>query len=322
MRSERFEITVADSAAELFKNLRKARGASQPIVANIAGVSRSMIAQAESGSRNLSGAAAFRLARGLGAPAEIHVEAVFSTDGISREDIEQTLRHIIAPVEGIEAFRRVAKLRERVTQSSYSQLPMEMPEASPVTVYQQIPMELPENIRQDVPASPSFPVTKAQAIAAKIQDNITTGKYPDGRIPTHRQIAEAYTSSLTVARQVLKRLRDSGAIVRRGPKGHWVTGFGAEEAKEKQPVVPLHRQITDAVRQRIINRQYTDQLPRRRTLANEFHCSVETVTEAMKVLNRERLVISLEGLGVFIDQKTAEELRQKREQEANPSSKQ
>lgn len=65
---------------------------------------------------------------------------------------------------------------------------------------------------------------------------------------------------------------------------------------------PVHRyrQVADDLTSRIAANQFTPDLPSERALVEQYGVSYNTVRNAMKRLQKERLVVTLHGLGSYV----------------------
>ena len=65
------------------------------------------------------------------------------------------------------------------------------------------------------------------------------------------------------------------------------------------PVIK-HSGIAESLRAQIKRGDYSDRLPCRRELARIFHVNLKTMDKALVTLRKERVVLSCNGLGLFI----------------------
>lgn len=71
--------------------------------------------------------------------------------------------------------------------------------------------------------------------------------------------------------------------------------------------VPLHEQIRDIVKERIVDGQYTQKIPSEKKLMDEFHVSRSTVRQAVENLVQEGMLVKVPGRGTFVDHKPVQD---------------
>lgn len=71
--------------------------------------------------------------------------------------------------------------------------------------------------------------------------------------------------------------------------------------------VPLHEQLREIIKERIMNGQYINQIPSEKKLVDEFHVSRSTVRQAIKGLEKNGMIRKVAGKGTFVSHKPVQD---------------
>lgn len=71
--------------------------------------------------------------------------------------------------------------------------------------------------------------------------------------------------------------------------------------------VPLHEQLREILKNRIINGQYTDKIPSETKLIDEFHVSRSTVRQAVQGLEQSGIIRKIAGKGTYVNHKPVQD---------------
>lgn len=71
--------------------------------------------------------------------------------------------------------------------------------------------------------------------------------------------------------------------------------------------VPLHEQLEDIIKNRVINGKYSKQIPSERKLMDEFHVSRSTVRQAVESLVQSGMLKKIPGKGTFVSHKPVQD---------------
>ena len=71
-----------------------------------------------------------------------------------------------------------------------------------------------------------------QQIETDLRERIDSGDFPNGKLPSERELASAYEAGRTTIRLILTRLTAEGLIEPRHGKGYFVRGAANDQAAE------------------------------------------------------------------------------------------
>jgi DNA-binding GntR family transcriptional regulator len=156
--------------------------------------------------------------------------------------------------------------------------------------------------RPRVVLSPDTPSGRSlhEQVAATITNQIGTGDLPPGgRLPAEAELAEEFGVARSTVREALRRLEESGTIVRRQGRRYVAGPSEVPDVAYEVVADSLMRDISQ-------RRRPGDRLPGESTLAADYGVSRPTVRKALELLDGEGLVYSVPKVGWFVAEKTSQ----------------
>jgi DNA-binding GntR family transcriptional regulator len=137
-----------------------------------------------------------------------------------------------------------------------------------------------------------------EKVAATITGRIDSGDLPPGaRLPAETTLAAEMNVARATVREALRRLEESGAIVRRNGRRYVVGTSAVPDMAYEVVAASVKRDISH-------HRRPGDRLPGESALAADYGVSRPTVRKALELLDWEGLVYSVPKVGWFVAEKT------------------